>query len=286
MRNALFLFVLIYSFADAQNKRFSYEYAYVPDSTNKSGVLKEMLVLDVNPRGSEFYSYERFRADSLQAAEVKRQANSNSETISVEQTYKGKVFYTVSKEYPTFKVFLHSGLGIDHYKVSDDRKMTWKIFPEKQKIGEFEAQKAETTFFGRKWIAWFSAEIPIQDGPYKFHGLPGLIVKIEDAKASHSFLLKGISNYVKSDASEIEKTLHFGKDIPVNYAQYKRLFLEEFNDPTKSLRKLMLEAGTNLKMFGPDGVEVKPADIIRQRELKAKEDRKKNNNPLELDLLN
>ena len=31
--------------------------------------------------------------------------------------------------------------------------------------------------------------------------------------------------------------------------------------------------------------KVKPAEILRERELKAKEDRKKNNNPLELDLL-
>lgn len=33
-------------------------------------------------------------------------------------------------------------------------------------------QKATCDFAGRKWIAWFTTEIPIQDGPYKFYGLP------------------------------------------------------------------------------------------------------------------
>ena len=51
------------------------------------------------------------------------------------------------------------------------------------------------------------------------------------------------------------------------------------------MRELINMSGTNFKMIGPDGTEVKPSDILRQRELKAKEDRKKNNNPLELDLL-
>lgn len=62
------------------------------------------------------------------------------------------------------------------------------------KIGEFNTQKAETNFAGRKWIAWFTSDIPFQDGPYKFHGLPGLIVKIESADKTHSMELKGVKN--------------------------------------------------------------------------------------------
>jgi GLPGLI family protein len=55
----------------------------------------------------------------------------------------------------------------------------------KEKIGNWEAQKATTEFGGRKWTAWFCEEIPLSDGPYKFKGLPGLIVKISDADNSH-----------------------------------------------------------------------------------------------------
>ena len=74
------------------------------------------------------------------------------------------------------------------------------------------------------------------------------------------------------------------KEIPVTYSKYKKMYLELRNDPAKSLREMINSAGENFKMFGPDGVEVNPADMLRKRELQAQEEQKKNNNQLELDL--
>jgi GLPGLI family protein len=71
--------------------------------------------------------------------------------------------------------------------------------PEKQKIGSWEAQKATTEFAGRKWTAWFAEELPFNDGPYKFKGLPGLIVKISDETNSHSMELRGTSKFVQTE---------------------------------------------------------------------------------------
>ena len=281
-----FLFLsLISVFANAQNKRLSYEYSFVLDSTNQADLQKELIVLDVNPDGSEFYSYELFKSDSIQLVEIKKQENSGSEIINVKQSYKGKIFYTIEKNYPGFEIYQHTGLGNDRYKVLDNRKSVWKILPDKQKLGEFETQKAETKMFGRKWTAWFATEIPIQDGPYKFHGLPGLIVKIEDEAKYHSFELKGISKYVENNKLQIDDERNYEKEILIDHLKYKKLAAELRNDPTKSLREMMNSATTSFKIIGPDGNEIKPSDLIRQRELKAKEDRKKNNNPLELDLL-
>ena len=42
---------------------------------------------------------------------------------------------------------------------------------------------------GRNWVAWYSAEIPFADGPYKFNGLPGLIFEITDTENNYSFKL-------------------------------------------------------------------------------------------------
>ena len=281
-----FLFLLLISvFANAQNKRFTYEYSFVLDSTNQADVQKELIVLDVSPDGSKFYSYELFKSDSLQLVEITKQANSGSDFINVKQSYKGKIFYTIEKKYPGFEIYQHTRLGNDRYKVLDERKSVWKILADKQKLGEFETQKAETKMFGRKWTAWFTTEIPIQDGPYKFHGLPGLIVKIEDEAKYHSFELKGISKYVENNKLQIDDERNYEKEILIDHLKYKKLAAELRNDPTKSLREMMNSATTSFKIIGPDGNEIKPSDLIRQRELKAKEDRKKNNNPLELDLL-
>ena len=285
MKKGLLLVLLISVFANAQNKRFTYEYAFVTDSTNQADVQKELIVLDVNPEGSKFYSYELFKSDSIQLVEIQNQANSASEIINVKQSYKGKIFYTIEKNYPGFEIFQHTGLGNDRYKVLDNRKPVWKILGDKQKLGEFETQKAETERYGRKWTAWFTTEIPIQDGPYKFYGLPGLIVKIEDEAKYHSFELKGISKYIENNKLQIEDDRNYEKKIVIDHLKYKKLAAELRNDPIKSLREMLNMSGPNVKMIGRDGNEVKPAEILREREMKAKEDRKKNNNPLELDLL-
>jgi len=42
--------------------------------------------------------------------------------------------------------------------------------------------------------AWFTREIPIAEGPYKFYGLPGLIIKISDSRDYYSFELTKINN--------------------------------------------------------------------------------------------
>lgn len=37
-------------------------------------------------------------------------------------------------------------------------------------------KKATTEFRGRKWIAWYTDDIPVSHGPWKLQGLPGLIL--------------------------------------------------------------------------------------------------------------
>lgn len=53
----------------------------------------------------------------------------------------------------------------------------------------YKCQKAYTKYAGRDYVAWYTTDIPISDGPHKFQGLPGLIVKIHDLKKHHHFEL-------------------------------------------------------------------------------------------------
>ena len=279
------LFLILGVLAIAQNKRFIYEYKFISDSTNVDDVKTEMMFLDTTKDGSKYYSYTVFNSDSIMKVDLEKQLAATGSINVKADLRKGDVRYSVTKTYPDYKINLHRRLGMDAYNISDDRKINWKILSEKEKIGEWNAQKAEADFAGRKWIAWFSTEIPIQDGPYKFHGLPGLIVKIEDEAKYHSFELKGISKYVENNKLQIDDERNYEKEILIDHLKYKKLAAQLRNDPTKSLREMMNSASTSFKIIGPDGNEIKPSDLIRQRELKAKEDRKKNNNPLELDLL-
>ena len=63
----------------------------------------------------------------------------------------------------------------------------WQITAETDTINNYICQKAICDFGGRTWVAWFTTEIPISDGPYKFCGLPGLILNIADTENHYSY---------------------------------------------------------------------------------------------------
>ncbi|QOW09501.1 GLPGLI family protein [Kaistella flava (ex Peng et al. 2021)] len=287
MNKLLFLSLFIFSFGNAQNQRFSYVYQFVPDSTNQADVKSEMVVLEVLPKFSKFYSETVFKSDSISNAILEKEAKATGVVNVKTDMRKGFFRNTIIKENPDYKTFLITRIGQTKMKVLDDRKINWKILPEKQKIGEFETQKAETEMYGRKWTAWFTTEIPIQEGPYKFHGLPGLIVKIEDQNKSHSFALNGIKNLTAEEVKNIDPNKNFvfdeGNYLNMERSAYKKFYLENRNDPNKSVRSAL----GNLEMVRVN-IGGKMTDInefLRDREKQQKEKNMKDNNPLELDLL-
>ncbi|MBP2690717.1 MAG: GLPGLI family protein [Muribaculaceae bacterium] len=59
-------------------------------------------------------------------------------------------------------------------------EMEWTIIEDSTKnILGFECIMAQTEYHGRTWMAWFSPEIPVYDGPWKLRGLPGMILNAD-----------------------------------------------------------------------------------------------------------
>jgi GLPGLI family protein len=69
----------------------------------------------------------------------------------------------------------------------------WVLIEESKKIGNLECYKATCSFRGRNYIAWYSTEIKTFFGPWKFSGLPGLILEIHDSENKVNFFAKKIS---------------------------------------------------------------------------------------------
>lgn len=277
MKKLILLFTLIGTLAVAQNKRFIYEYKFISDSTNVEDVKTEMMFLDTTKDGSKYYSYTVFNADSAMKVNLEKQLAATGSINITSDMRKGEVRYSVTKTYPDYKINLHRRLVMDKYKISEDRKINWKISSEKEKIGEWNAQKAEADFAGRHWIAWFSTEIPIQDGPYKFQGLPGLIVKIEDKNGSHKLELKGIKNIT----GDLDINVFEAREIAVNSKQFHKVIKDYENDPTKGIRQMQM-GGATIVMTGKDGTSSK---IAKENEERLKAQIKKDNNRIELDIV-
>ena len=68
----------------------------------------------------------------------------------------------------------------------------WNITENKEKILGYECIEATTRFRGRDYRVWFTIDIPYNFGPWKFSGLPGLILKAEDTKGLYKFIAIGV----------------------------------------------------------------------------------------------
>ena len=56
----------------------------------------------------------------------------------------------------------------------------WRLGSIRDTIADYTCMQAETVYGDREWVAWYTDEIPVPDGPWKFCGLPGLILKVGD----------------------------------------------------------------------------------------------------------
>ncbi|UFH32617.1 GLPGLI family protein [Chryseobacterium sp. C-71] len=287
MKKIIFGMLSFFSIATySQNQRFSYEYKFVRDSTEKDKVETEVMLLNVFSRGSQFYSKDTFDSDSIINEEFKKQSKGGSMDINLTGfKAKGKVRYQIEKNYPDYSVNFFTQLGSSEYMIQESRKIDWKILPENEKVGEFNTQKATCSYVGRVWTAWFTTDIPIQDGPHKFHGLPGLIVKLEDKTKSHTYELKGVKKFGdESEWKSFKDKERYEPLIVLNDKKYKKVYLDNRADPNKGLRSLLAEGG-KVEMKDASGKVMDTNQIMKDREKKQVEANKKNNNPLELDLL-
>lgn len=85
----------------------------------------------------------------------------------------------------------------DQFAVYDEpfEEMQWTMTEDSAKtISGYDCMMAQSSYHGRKWTAWFAPEIPVQDGPWKFSGLPGLILMATESAGIHSFTATGIES--------------------------------------------------------------------------------------------
>ena len=110
----------------------------------------------------------------------------------------------------------------------------WQVKTEKKDIMGYACQKATADFRGRTWIAWFAPEVPVMEGPWKLHGLPGLILEAYDAEDDYHYTCIEIKRlqgekpirvpqkkYVKCDRKELDKLLSTYKSSINDYRKLK-----------------------------------------------------------------
>lgn len=261
----------------AQTNRFVYQVTSKPDITNKNDIKTENAYLDISAEKSMFYSENRIKRDSVMQAN--RQSGGargfNREQMDGLRT---NINYSIEKNKKDQKTFYKDRLGRDQYSYEEDRPLNWKILSETTKIGDYKVQKAETDFGGRKWTAWFTTDLPYQDGPYKFNGLPGLVVKAEDSTGDYSFDL--MKNYKISNFPEMTT---FGNVIKVKRTDYVKQQEKFKADPMSFLGSQRGGGGNSSpRSQGGGGGNGFSPEVRKRIQDGVKDEIKKSSNPIEL----
>jgi GLPGLI family protein len=240
------------------------------DST-ETDYQKFNMILDINSKEVKFYGRNLLIADSL------NKKFGNMDNKHVDMT--GQI---VKRKINTFdnENFINIKFGYYSFKTND--KINWITTNETKKVQDFTLQKATTTFGGRNWVAWFNKDIPFNEGPFKFRGLPGLIFEIYDTKKNF------IYNLIKSEKlPDIYSTndfleSNFGtKAVPITEKQKQKLMIEFYNDPFSFERTNFSKTNTNLNI-NINGKEIHNLEELNTQTKSMQSIIKKYNNPVEI----
>lgn len=149
----------------------------VEDYTTKS-------VLNFNHKGSLF---QTFRNDKHDDTPSKRSIGENGETnIRIYKDSENKPAYFIDKKnnllITKVRKFEQLYLLTEQIPV-----IKWDLKQEYKEVSGLNCQKAIGSFRGRNYIAWFTDDIPVNLGPWKLNGLPGLILEAEDNQGIFSY---------------------------------------------------------------------------------------------------
>lgn len=230
----LIMSVLLYNSALSQQSLATYTYKMIEDEFEHTGKLF------FNNVESKFV-YKQIEGNRFV---MEDEDGFLSQTIYSDSA--GHVFYRnkrsdIMKE----RVFVETNA----FLLDDGFRQDWKVGKRTRKIGGYECIRAETTFRGREYIAWFSPEIPFDMGPWKFNGLPGLIMEVGDKDGLVYFKLSDLSLSIKGKASS-EGFDYLGEPLK-NYRELRALQLEVWkkkNERLKSRAAQMMAENPSLEI--------------------------------------
>lgn len=132
---------------------------------------------------------------------------------------------------------------IREYVVTEEPSpvINWTIASDTRIIKNYTCKKATCHFRGRDYIAWFTTDVPIVAAPWKFVGLPGLLMDIEDSRHQVKIYVE------KIDFPAIESVPRFvNKGTKISLLQYFTFRNEEY-------KKYLL--GLELAQMQQDGIQ-------------------------------
>ena len=238
-------------------------YALNADNLKEQGTYYDLECLEIGSNMSKFYSRFVFNSDSLCIDWVKKNPKAESAPGFMGIKYKDYDHWSeyryseFFKDFSTNTLFEYSRMPFlmgkaNAYYEENMPVFDWEIDADTLTVMNYLCQKATCHFRGRDFTAWFTVDIPVNNGPWKFSGLPGLILKIYDNDNLYIF--------------ECVKTEFHKKKFPIykynDYSSYKKTEREKLLMFQKKIHENYLGVlGAVLKDYKPEKIVYHPLEL-------------------------
>ena len=144
-------------------------------------------VLQIGKEFTRFTDYTAYAVDSLSFST----SASDEEKAKFEEAKRLSMYYFDQEIWQNFSqgemtVSMEVSPNIMEYK-EELGLMNWTLEEGCETICGYQCNKATASYGGREWVVWYAPQIPSTAGPWKFNGLPGLILAASDSESKHKF---------------------------------------------------------------------------------------------------
>ena len=205
-------------------------------------------ILDIGSKVSHFYSRNSVAREQIKDS-VLAAGGSYYDVVDAlgRSVYPNtRMKYQIWKNLPSRGMLTFTDTNLKRFRYTESLETPqWTLAGKDSIIADYPCQQAETFYRGRHWTVWFTPDIPVSEGPWKLHGLPGLILQAEDSEHWFSFACIEIENAPYKELAVPEK-----KYVDCTRKEYEDLVKLMWEDPYAFSQKV---AGFRGQGFGADG---------------------------------
>ena len=211
--------------------------------------MEDLLLLQVGRNMTKCYSYKTWQTDSLVRVTPPEQVMANL------GSFHGGVRDELFCDQKAGRLTHTDQIGMDHLLYTEPLPaIDWELTDGERTILGYACRRARCTFRGRSYEAWYAPEIAVSGGPWKFGGLPGLILAIKDDAGVLDLEATGVEQRVEPIRMTDRNYLK------TNRRKYLDLKQKAMTDPVG-----YLTGNSNVRMTikNEDGSPVNPGDLLR-----------------------
>lgn len=240
--NFYLVLLLITTFVNGQNNYFvkvNYDY-----SLQMLGPESKYLVGSVLIFNDKESIYEIDHTNSLDNVDFEFNGEQGS-VFKVKSNSNEFVFINKQEK----RMYYSDLIGFKKFYVKDSLNiMNWTLTVNKKNILGYMCQEATTSYEGRNYTAYFTSEISISSGPWRFNGLPGLILEVSDKDGVFKIIATDIlikKENIKINNPYKDKNLlswnEFLKLYRIKYDEVLRNGMTEFGPSAELAKKSIVE---------------------------------------------